>query len=200
MAQKVVSRLVEFYLVEHGRLNRTTGAPDFFANQAAAAQNRLAKAEERLEQVKNRTGIVSPENQRQLLAGRISRVEEELAKTAAAIAAAKARIAGYRERCLPSRPRRSPARSKATRTRDRPDAGPVLRTPDAGSGRRGQVHRCPSAAAADQGTDSRGIAVGVAGGADLDRSGAGEEEFDGVVGGDEPPMPMTGMFTARPAS
>ena len=97
LAQKVVSRLVEFYLAEHGRWNRTTGAHDFFAQQTSVTQTRLAQAEERLREFKNRTGIVSPEGQRQLLAARISRLEDELAQNAAAAAAAEARIRGHRE-------------------------------------------------------------------------------------------------------
>ena len=97
LAQKVVSRLVEAYLAEHGRLNRTSGAHDFFAQQTGAMKTRLTEAEERLREFKNRTGMVSPDAERQLLAARISRLEEELAQNGAAVAAAEAKIRRYRE-------------------------------------------------------------------------------------------------------
>jgi polysaccharide biosynthesis protein PslE len=121
LAQRVVSRLVEYYLDEHGRWNRTTGAHDFFAQQTSAARNRLAQAEEQLREVKNRTGIIAPESQRQLLSARISRLEEESSQNATAVAAAEARIARHRE-ILSS----EPATAVASQTEGYPDQGTDL--------------------------------------------------------------------------
>jgi hypothetical protein len=45
-----------------------------------------------------------------------------------------------------------------------------------------------------------GAGVGVAGGADLDGGGAGQQELDRVLGVTMPPMPRMGMETALAVS
>ncbi|MFO0805468.1 MAG: hypothetical protein U0791_20380 [Gemmataceae bacterium] len=78
-AQAVVGSLVEFYLEEHSRINRTPGSHKFLAEQTDRLRNELAAAEERLRVLKDETGIVAPESQRQILVDRIGRLENEIA-------------------------------------------------------------------------------------------------------------------------
>lgn len=92
LAQTVLSKLVDFYLKEHGRLNRTTGAHQFLAEQTSTLRERLAKAEEELRQWKDKTGLADAAAQRQLMVTRISRVEEGLMQKNAAMAALQTRV------------------------------------------------------------------------------------------------------------
>jgi polysaccharide biosynthesis protein PslE len=92
LARTVLSKLVDFYMIEHSRLNRTTGAHQFLAEQTSTLRARLAKAEEELRQLKDKTGLTDAAAQRQLVVTRISRVEEELMQKTAAMAALESRV------------------------------------------------------------------------------------------------------------
>jgi polysaccharide biosynthesis protein PslE len=90
LSQQIVARLVDLYLDEHGRLNRTRGAHGFMAEQATALKAHLARLEDELRVLKNQTGLASPAEQRQTLVAGIARLDDELKITNAAVAAAQA--------------------------------------------------------------------------------------------------------------
>jgi uncharacterized protein involved in exopolysaccharide biosynthesis len=96
-AQMVLAKLIDFYLKEHGRLNRTSGAHEFLAEQTSTLRQRLARAEEELRQWKDKTGLTDPAAQRDLMVKRIARVEEEMAQKSASIAALQTRVRRTRE-------------------------------------------------------------------------------------------------------
>src|SRR5437016_4966775 len=65
LAQTVVSKLVAYYLERYIQLNRNPGAHQFFAEQTARQRGQLTRAEEELRDLKNETGLIVPEAQRQ---------------------------------------------------------------------------------------------------------------------------------------
>jgi uncharacterized protein involved in exopolysaccharide biosynthesis len=90
-SQAVVAKLMDLYRVEHSRMNRTRGSLEFFAEQAARAQQELAVAEKAFQDFRTATGVVSPADQRKALAERVCRIEDELlsAESERAVCAAK---------------------------------------------------------------------------------------------------------------
>lgn len=90
VSQQIVSRLVDFYLNEHASLNRTHGARGFMDEQATALKNHLSNLEDQVRDLKNRTGLASPAEQRQTLVTQIGRLEDELNTTNAMATAAQA--------------------------------------------------------------------------------------------------------------
>ena len=90
VSQQIVSTLIDFYLDEHASLNRTHGARGFMDEQAGALKGHLAGLEDELRDLKNRTGLASPAEQRQQLVVQIGRLEDEWKTTNAMAAAALA--------------------------------------------------------------------------------------------------------------
>jgi uncharacterized protein involved in exopolysaccharide biosynthesis len=124
--QKVVAALVELYLAKHVHLNRAPGAHQFLTDQGARLRDRLGVAEGRLCDLKNQTGLIAPEAQRQALAARLARLEDELQQAATAAAAAAAEVRSLRQKAaaLP--------RDQVTRTTGLPNV--------AADGMRGQLY------------------------------------------------------------
>ena len=90
--QAVVAKLIDAYLDEHLRLNRSRGSHQFFADQTQRLRGELSQREKQLRDLKNATGLASPDAQRQLLVGRIGRIEDELLHAESAQAVAEARV------------------------------------------------------------------------------------------------------------
>ncbi|MGA2065245.1 MAG: hypothetical protein ABSG86_09755 [Thermoguttaceae bacterium] len=92
-SQAVVAKMMDLYLLEHTRLNRTARSLNFFTEQAAGARQALAAAEDKLQKFRAATGLVSPSDQRRGLADRVSRLQEELlsSQTARIVCEAKLR-------------------------------------------------------------------------------------------------------------
>jgi len=90
VSQQVVSTLIDFYLDEHASLNRTRGARGFMDAQATALKGQLAQLENKLRDLKNKTGLASPAEQRQLLVTQIGHLEDEAKTIKAQVAAAQA--------------------------------------------------------------------------------------------------------------
>ena len=57
LAQNVVSRMIEYFLEEHVRLNRTPGAQEFLAKQTAEIRQRLQDKETDLRKLQDETGL-----------------------------------------------------------------------------------------------------------------------------------------------
>jgi uncharacterized protein involved in exopolysaccharide biosynthesis len=111
-AQAVVIKLVELSLDSHLQLNRAPRAPQFLAEQADRLQKELAGAEATLKELKDRTGLVAPEGQRQALVTRSARLEDELLQTKTALAAGEAEVNLLRQRLA-----ELPATEVSSRTR-----------------------------------------------------------------------------------
>jgi len=97
LSQKIVARFIEFYLDEHGRLNRTAGAHEFLAEQTTRLRASLASAERRLRDLKNETGIAAAAEQQRIVVARIGQLKDELMRTEAALQASIAEARGLRE-------------------------------------------------------------------------------------------------------
>jgi uncharacterized protein involved in exopolysaccharide biosynthesis len=104
VAQAVVASLTDSYLDLHSRLNRTSGATRFFAEQTDRLRSEVARYEEELCALKNETGLLSPDGQRELLAGRLGRLQEEVGENAGAIAAAEVEVRLLREKVAGTSP------------------------------------------------------------------------------------------------
>jgi len=98
VSQQIVSKLIDFYLDEHVRMNRTPRAHQFLKEQASALRTQLAGEEDQLRSLKNSTGLASPTEQRQNLVLRMGRLEEELKTTEASAIAARAEINDLKDR------------------------------------------------------------------------------------------------------
>jgi uncharacterized protein involved in exopolysaccharide biosynthesis len=98
VAQTVVSRLTDFYLERYAHLHRTPGAHRFLSEQTARLRDQLTRTEEELRDLKGRTGLFSPPDQRQALVARLGQLEIDLLQTAAATAAAEAEVKALRQR------------------------------------------------------------------------------------------------------
>ena len=89
LAQQIVAKFVDIYLGEHSRMHRTAGSQAFFTEQKALLQKSLSDALAKLRDAKNDLGIVSIEGQRQILQNETIEVENRLAASNAALAAAR---------------------------------------------------------------------------------------------------------------
>jgi uncharacterized protein involved in exopolysaccharide biosynthesis len=92
LAQAVLTRLITFFQERHIEINRTPGSVQFLTSQAARMESKLHQTEEELRQKKVSTGLASPETQRQLLATRLGRLEDELTQARASLAASEAEM------------------------------------------------------------------------------------------------------------
>lgn len=92
LAQTVVSRLVELYVDEYARLHRVEGSKEFLATQAAIVRDRLTKAEARLQEIKNATGLTSVTDQRRILVERVGQLEDALLQTTSQLAVTEAEL------------------------------------------------------------------------------------------------------------
>jgi uncharacterized protein involved in exopolysaccharide biosynthesis len=96
--QAVVAKLMDAFLDEHLRLNRTGGSHEFFVAQTRRLGNDLARRERELRDLKNQTGLASPAAQRQLIVARLGRLQDELLQAETARAVAQARVQKLREK------------------------------------------------------------------------------------------------------
>jgi uncharacterized protein involved in exopolysaccharide biosynthesis len=86
--QTVVAKLIEAFLEEHLRLNRTGGSHEFFVAQTRRLDENLRRKERELRDLKNQTGLASPAAQRQLIVARCGRLQDDLLQAEAARAVA----------------------------------------------------------------------------------------------------------------
>jgi uncharacterized protein involved in exopolysaccharide biosynthesis len=106
------------YLEQHIRLNRTQGAHEFLAEQADRCRRQLGEAESRLCSLQNRTGLASPEAQRQLLVSRVAQLEDQLLQARSALDGSSAEL-----RVLEEKLRSMSPTQVASRTAGTPDNG-----------------------------------------------------------------------------
>jgi polysaccharide biosynthesis protein PslE len=98
VSQAVVNRLIDSYIERYAHLHRTPGAHHFLSEQTMRLKTQLNQTEESLRTLKDRTGVYSPEGQRQLLVARLGLLEDELLRTMALKAATEAEVKALRAR------------------------------------------------------------------------------------------------------
>jgi uncharacterized protein involved in exopolysaccharide biosynthesis len=87
-----LERLLDKYLEVHSSMSHDPQAERFFQRQATILQGRLRAAEDQLRAYQVQTGVTNPSEQKQALINRISELQNEAAKNAAALAAAQRRV------------------------------------------------------------------------------------------------------------
>jgi uncharacterized protein involved in exopolysaccharide biosynthesis len=92
IARKVIASVIDSYLAEHLRLNRPAGAQEFLAEETARVRAQLTAAEEKLRDVKNETGLASPDSQREVVVAQKGRLEDDLRQIRAQLAASRAKV------------------------------------------------------------------------------------------------------------
>lgn len=98
LSQATVSQIIDFYLTQHAKLNRSGGAHEFFEEQKSAMLADLVHKQQQLRDLRNETGPVSLDGQRQVVVGRIARIEDELAQIDASISAGQAKLQNIHEK------------------------------------------------------------------------------------------------------
>ncbi|MCH7727634.1 MAG: hypothetical protein IH991_14295, partial [Planctomycetes bacterium] len=92
LAQQIVKSLMDCYLEEHVRINRTDGSLDFFRQQADLLKEKFRNATADLRDEKNRIGVGSIEGQRTILQGKIIQIESQLITIRNQVAATTAKV------------------------------------------------------------------------------------------------------------
>ncbi len=95
-AQETVATLLDVYMAEHLRVNRTPGSYDFFEEQSKVLSAELDRANAELRDVKTEYGIASLEGRRLALQAQISENEKRISETEAALRAAEAKVDSLR--------------------------------------------------------------------------------------------------------
>jgi uncharacterized protein involved in exopolysaccharide biosynthesis len=121
LAQAIVAKLIECYLEEHARVNRVHGSHDFFGVQASQLHTELYNLEAELRDLKNRTGLISRDDQEEILVRRIGRVEDELLDATTEMSVAEGRSRQLRQTLAAL-----PKNEVTTRTTGFPDQGTDL--------------------------------------------------------------------------
>jgi uncharacterized protein involved in exopolysaccharide biosynthesis len=98
LAQTVVTKVVDYYLDLHLRLNRNAKAHEFLTEQTARARSQLVVLEDEMRKAQNETGLVAPELQRQILVNRIGQLESELQQTQINIDASETQVKQLRDK------------------------------------------------------------------------------------------------------
>ncbi len=97
-AQKIVNAVVDRFRNEHLRLNRANGTREFFETQAAQTREQLEQITAAIRDLKSSASVTAADDQRRLLAAKLSQFEVERDRVTTAQAASAARIAALRSK------------------------------------------------------------------------------------------------------
>jgi uncharacterized protein involved in exopolysaccharide biosynthesis len=92
LAQRIVAEVVQIYLAEHVRLNRTAGAHEFLNQQIHQARQELDAKETELKSFRAESGVIDPPAQSAVLVNRKARLEDELLDANASLSASEVEI------------------------------------------------------------------------------------------------------------
>lgn len=81
LAQEVVEAIVSEYQKQHVRAHRSQGGTEFLAARTEEARKSLYESEKKFEEFKNRTQMISVEDQRKVMVERIAKLKRELMDT-----------------------------------------------------------------------------------------------------------------------
>ncbi len=98
VAQAVVNSLVESFLTEHVRINRTPGAHKFQVEQTEQQKAKLTKLETELSKLKETTGLIDPNSQRQRIVDRMHQLDTDLLMVLGLTAATEAEVKALQQR------------------------------------------------------------------------------------------------------
>ena len=92
LAQETINKLIGFYLDKHINVHNTPGSFEFFTKETDQLRGALAKTEENLKELKDRTGVASLVEQRNILLARIGRLQQESEEAESALATSSAKV------------------------------------------------------------------------------------------------------------
>ena len=95
VAQDVVSKWVDHYIVQHAQVNHTDGSLKFFEDQCDLLRNRLDRAREELQTAKNRSHLVTVDGQQKLLESQLAKVRNRLVDVDSEMESVRSRVAAY---------------------------------------------------------------------------------------------------------
>lgn len=91
-AQDFLKRLVDLYLQKHIAVHRSVGAYDFLSQQTDQLRTKLAETEDELRKIKKEAGVVSVNEARSSLAGRMDELNKALDSAEEQLAASQAKM------------------------------------------------------------------------------------------------------------
>ncbi len=97
-SRSVVSFLVNEYVDFHARIHRTEGVPHFLEEQTARVDKELRQNEDELEKLKSKANLVAVEDQRRLVAERITSLEQQTHEFRATEASLVSEVRALRKR------------------------------------------------------------------------------------------------------
>ncbi len=92
LARTAVAKLIDFYMDKHIMIHRNPGSYEFFEKEASGLRAQLAKVEESLRDLKNKTGVASIEEQRKVILTRLGTQQRDVEETEAALSVSKAKV------------------------------------------------------------------------------------------------------------
>ncbi len=92
LAREVVDAIVDDYTKQHSRIHRAQGGSEFMSAQTQIVRQALYESERKFEEFKNKTKLISVEDQRRVLVDRIARIKNELMDAEAMTQAAKSEV------------------------------------------------------------------------------------------------------------
>lgn len=97
LAQQVLAKLIELYLEKHITVHQTPGSYPFFTQQTEHLRARVAQFENDLQDLKNKTGISSLEEQQRVILEHTGTLETEIDRAEAELASSQARVQSLRQ-------------------------------------------------------------------------------------------------------
>ncbi len=92
LAARVVNDLIDRFQAKHLQLNQTAGAYELYRGEAQALRDRLVASETRLQQFRDRAGIIDLDRQKQLSLNKLSEFEAQLRATETEVAQLEAHM------------------------------------------------------------------------------------------------------------
>lgn len=97
LSRDVVDLVVEKYMVRHGEIHRSTGVYSFLDEQTQRLENELRGNERKFESLKQESGVVDIDAQRQVLVNRLAKIRDEKLEVDAECAALRQEVERLRE-------------------------------------------------------------------------------------------------------
>ncbi len=96
LARTAVNKLIDFFMDKHISTHRTPGSYEFFEKEASELRAQLAKVEEELRNLKNKSGVASLDEQRRVILTRLGTLQRDLEETEAALTVSGAKAQALR--------------------------------------------------------------------------------------------------------
>lgn len=92
LAQNVIDTLINYYLEKHIAVHQTPGSDQFFLQQVSDLNDKLLLSEKELRDLRDKNGISSPEEQRQVILSRIAELERQIGAAEVELAACQEKV------------------------------------------------------------------------------------------------------------